>query len=164
MDYLPLAFHRSSKIFDWSKRWNSFVSAFRSSADFRFPCSIDSNPFPFKANLIHFGDREKLQGVKSGEYGICSSTGVTPAVNHTSQTVRYPDTRSVIFPQSWLFLHSVITMPLVSKKKFIVVTLKLVFIILAFFSFPVPLNFNILLKYPDLRWWGFQPIQGVKKI
>ena len=52
----PLATHHSIRFFHWSKQcWkSSFVRAFRSSADFRFTFSIDSNRVPFKADLISY--------------------------------------------------------------------------------------------------------------
>jgi len=46
-----------------------------STADFCFTSSIESNWVPFKAGLI-FGNREKSQLAKSGEYDVCSNTGV----------------------------------------------------------------------------------------
>ena len=69
MYFPPLATHRSICFFHWSKQcWkSSFVRAFRSSADFRFIFSIDSNRVPFKADLI-FGNRKKSQGAKSGVF------------------------------------------------------------------------------------------------
>lgn len=46
--------YRSIRLFHWSKQcWKySFVRAFRSSAEFRFTSSIDSNRVLFKADLI----------------------------------------------------------------------------------------------------------------
>ena len=69
MNSPPLATHRSICFFHWSKQcWkSSFVRALRSFADFRFTASIDSNPVPFKADLI-FGNKKKSQGANSGEY------------------------------------------------------------------------------------------------
>ncbi len=76
----PLVTHWSILFFHRSKHcWkSSFVGAFRSSADFCFTSSIDSNWVPFKANFI-FGKRKRSQDSKSGEYSVWSSTGVPQA-------------------------------------------------------------------------------------
>ncbi len=75
---LPSPLHTLLHLFyHWSKQcWkSSFVRAFGNSANFHLTSSIDSNQFPFKADLI-FRKRKKSQGAKSGEYGVSLCPGV----------------------------------------------------------------------------------------
>jgi len=70
----PQSLHHSMWIFHCWKQCcrSSSDSLFMSSIAFAFTASTDSNLVPFNADLI-FGNKKKLHGARSGEYGGCSN-------------------------------------------------------------------------------------------
>ena len=86
-----------------------YVKAFRSSADFRFTSSIDSNRVPFNVESI-FGNRKKSQSEQSGEFGVCLSTGVPLAAKYLTGSALWAgaltcwNVHDFFFPQLWQFL------------------------------------------------------------
>ncbi len=80
--YPPLVTHCSIHFFHWSKQcWkSSFIRPFRSSTDFHFTYSVDSNLLFLKTDLI-FGKRKLSRCTKLCENGMYSSTGFTSVCN-----------------------------------------------------------------------------------